>query len=227
MAEPRIQRVGEYKLLQPLGSGSGGKVRLGKKDETGELVAIKIIKKSSFESDPTKRNNVYREIGLMRFLDHPNCVRLVDVCESQRHLYIILEYASKGDLLELLVREGALPESKAMAIFRQIIYGIDYLHTHAICHRDLKLENILIDDVDQVKIADFGFARMLQNDVAVTSCGSPNFAAPEILKGLRYDGRKADVWSCGVILYALLTVCFSTFNDSFSFFSSFVQEKNH
>ena len=207
MSEQKVQKVGEYILLQPLGEGAVGKVRLGKKENTGELVAIKIIKKASMERDPNGKNKIHREIALMRFLDHPNCIRLLDICESQRHLYIILEYAPKGDLVDLCTRFGPLTDEHAMEIFRQIIYGIDYLHIHSICHRDLKLENILVDTSDHIKIGDFGFARMLKNDVAETSCGSPNFAAPEIVKGLRYDGRKADVWSCGVILYALLTVC--------------------
>jgi BR serine/threonine kinase len=126
-----------------------------------------------------------------------------EILESQRHLYLVLEHASHGELFEYLSARGQLPPSDAIRLFRQIIYGVDYLHAHSICHRDLKLENILLDEHDNVKIADFGFARWMQSNVE-TSCGSPHYAAPDVIAGKPYDGRKADIWSCGVILYTLL-----------------------
>ena len=110
-------------------------------------------------------------------------------------------------MLEYLIDRDSIDEITAIRFFRQIIYGIDYLHSHSICHRDLKLENILLDEQDNVKIGDFGFARWMKTNIAETSCGSLHYAAPEVVKGTKYDGRIADVWSCGVILYSLIAVC--------------------
>ena len=202
------QIVGSYLLLQTLGVGSTCKVKLVENRISHKLYAMKIIKKSIFERKPNIQIKLKREISLMKLLDHPHILKLEEVCESPRHLYIILEYASHGELMDYLIENQSLNEETAMNFFHQIIYGLDYLHSHSICHRDLKPENILLDDKDNVKIADFGFARWMKSNVAGTSCGSPHYTAPEILKGLSYDGRMSDIWSCGVILYTLLSVCF-------------------
>ena len=104
------------------------------------------------------------------------------------------------------MKRGRLPEAEALEYFQQIILGVDYCHKHRIYHRDLKPENILLDDKNQCKIADFGMAKLQQEGKLLqTSCGSPHYAAPEIVRGLKYDGAPADIWSCGVILFALLT----------------------
>lgn len=200
----RRQEVGEYVLGRTLGTGTTGKVKVAERKDTGEQVAIKIIKKSSFDLKPDLQRKIRREIALMRLMDHPHLLKLKEVCESNRHLYIVLEYASHGELFDYLVSRRHLSAEVALNFFRQIIYGLDYLHLHAICHRDLKPENILLDEFDNIKIADFGFARWMRSNIAETSCGSPHYAAPEVIKGIQYDGRCADVWSCGVILYALL-----------------------
>lgn len=200
----RRQEVGDYILGRTIGSGTTGKVKLAERSDTGEQVAIKIIKKAQFETRPDLQRKIRREIALMRLMNHPNLLRLLEVCESGRHLYLVLDYAANGELFDYLVARRHLSEDVAMKFFRQIIYGLDYLHTHAICHRDLKPENILLDENDNIKIADFGFARWMRANIAETSCGSPHYAAPEVVKGIQYDGRCADVWSCGVILYALL-----------------------
>jgi BR serine/threonine kinase len=142
----------------------------------------------------------------MRVLDHPSLLKFIEVFESPRHLYIFIEFAQHGELFDYLVTRRRLTEDVAMKFFRQIIYGLDYLHEHAICHRDLKPENILLDENDNIRIADFGFARWMPTNIAETSCGSPHYAAPEVVRGIQYDGRCADIWSCGVILYALLAV---------------------
>lgn len=200
----RRPEVGDYILGQTIGSGTTGKVKLAERKDTGEQVAIKIIKKAQFETRPDLQRKIRREIALMRLMNHPNLLQLVEVCESGRHLYIVLEHAANGELFDYLVARRHLSEEVALNFFRQIIYGLDYLHSHAICHRDLKPENILLDENDNIKIADFGFARWMRDNIAETSCGSPHYAAPEVVKGIQYDGRCADVWSCGVILYALL-----------------------
>jgi BR serine/threonine kinase len=198
--------VGAYVLARTLGCGSTGKVKLAMNQEKKQEVAIKIIPRSAFESKPDLQTKIQREIALMRLVEHPHLLKLVEVLESPRHLYIVMEYASRGELFDFLVAHRFLTEDVALRFFRQIIYGLEYLHTLGICHRDLKPENILLDSDLNVKIADFGFARFLKDSFADTSCGSPHYAAPEIVRGEKYDGRAADVWSCGVILFALLAV---------------------
>ena len=204
MALRRSQRIGDYNVLYSLGTGTTGKVKLGEHYQTKKHVAIKIIKKGNFDKYPQLQAKVHREIALMRILDHPHLLKLVEVCESTRHLYIILEYAQHGELFDYLVARRTIELELALKFFRQIIYGLEFLHEHAICHRDLKPENILLDENDDIKIGDFGFARWMKANIAETSCGSPHYAAPEVIRGVPYDGRAADIWSCGVILFALV-----------------------
>ena len=217
-------RIGDYNLLQTLGTGTTGKVKLARHMKTNELVAIKIIKKSSFETKPNLQGKIHREIALMKLLDHPHILKLIDVLEGAHHLHLVLEYAEQGELFDFLVRSQSLKEDVAMDIFRQLIYGLDYLHSHSICHRDLKPENILLDNFGHIKIADFGFARWMKENIADTSCGSPHYAAPEVIRGHPYDGCAADIWSAGVILFALLAVCYFFFreNDKNDLFISFL-----
>lgn len=202
--EEHRPEIGDYYVLDSLGSGSYGKVKLAENKFTGEKVAIKIVKKSTIESQPGMASKIQREISLMRLLDHPHLLKLIDVCESPRHLYIILEYAAHGELFDFLVDKGNLSVELAIHLFRQIIYGLEFLHSHSICHRDIKPENILLDEHNNVKIADFGFACWMKDNTAVTACGSPHYTAPEIIVGLPYDGRASDIWSCGVVFYTLM-----------------------
>jgi BR serine/threonine kinase len=196
--------VGPYILQRVIGAGSTGKVKLAYHSETGQQVAIKIITKSAFDQKPGLQTKVRREIALMKVVSHPNILRLIDVFESPGHLYMVLEYAEKGELFDFLVARRFLPENVALDFFRQITLGLEYLHSHGICHRDLKPENILLDNNNRIKIADFGFARWIRRDIAETSCGSPHYAAPEVIRGMQYDGRRADTLSLGIILFALL-----------------------
>lgn len=202
--ERACPQVGDYVLLSTLGSGSTGKVKLAEHKFTGQKVAIKIVPKSEVEEQPDLAIKLRREISLMHLFDNPHLLKLVDVCESSRHLYIVLEYASHGELFDYLVERGSLSIDQSLRFFRQMIFGLDYLHAHAICHRDLKPENILLDEHDNVKIADFGFARWMKTNIVDTSCGSPHYASPEVIKGEPYDGRKSDIWSAGVVFYTLL-----------------------
>ena len=197
-----------YMLVRSLGEGTTGKVKLAIERATDRQCAIKIISKSLFERKPHLQVKIQREIALMRLVDHPHLLKLIDVLESPSNLYIVLEYASHGELFDYLVEHRSLSDEEAARFFRQIIYGLEYLHSLGICHRDLKPENILLDENFNIKIADFGFARFVKANIAETSCGSPHYAAPEVIKGIPYDGKCADVWSCGVILFALLAVCF-------------------
>ena len=146
---------------------------------------------------------IEREIVVMKLIDHPNIMRLYDVWETSTELYLILEYVQGGELFDHLCEKGKLPTPEALDYFQQIIGAMDYCHRFNIAHRDLKPENILLDKEFNIKIADFGMAAW-QNGMLQTSCGSPHYAAPEIVQGYAYNGSAADIWSCGVILYALL-----------------------
>jgi serine/threonine-protein kinase HSL1, negative regulator of Swe1 kinase len=194
------------------------RVRIARHSKTGQYAAVKIIPKSaiksrvaldSIEEDMEKAlRAAEREIVVMKLIEHPNIMQMYDVWTTSSYLYLILEYADGGELFEYLCSKGQLHAQEALRIFQQIIGAVDYCHRFNICHRDLKPENILLDKEFNVKVADFGFAVWSAYDgsdgLLQTSCGSPHYAAPEVIKGLSYDGTKADIWSCGVILFALL-----------------------
>ncbi|XP_055354632.1 serine/threonine kinase SAD-1-like [Paramacrobiotus metropolitanus] len=198
-----VQHVGPYRLEKTLGKGQTGLVKLGVHCVTGKKVAIKIINKEKLsESVLTK---VEREIAIMKLVEQPHVLALYDVYENKKYLYLVLEHVGGGELFDYLVKKGRLTPKEARKFFRQIISALDFCHSHGICHRDLKPENLLLDDKTNIRIADFGMASLQMNgSMLETSCGSPHYASPEVIRGERYDGRRADVWSCGVILYALL-----------------------
>jgi BR serine/threonine kinase len=198
-------QVGDFVFIDTLGTGSLGKVKLAEHKHTGRKAAIKIIKKALLQSQPNLAVKIQRDISLMRLLDNPHLLRLIEFSESAHHLYIILEYAEHGQLFDYLSRSAPLPVDQAMFFFRQIIYGLEFLHHHGICHRDLKLENILLDQNETIKIGDFGYARWMRHDLSDAADCSPHYAAPEILAGRAYDGRKSDIWSAGVIFFSLLS----------------------
>ncbi|OHT01562.1 CAMK family protein kinase [Tritrichomonas foetus] len=202
------KEIGPYIVERFLGQGATGKVLLARhKDDQNQKVAIKVIKKISFHDKKNLQAKVQREISLMRLIRHPNIINLIDVLESENNLYIILEYAEQGELFDYLIVNRFLCADVAIEFFRQIIFAIEYLHNHGICHRDLKPENILLDKSMRIKIADFGFARWVKSELLTDPCGSPHYAAPEVLSGKPYDGKAADVWSVGIILFALVAVC--------------------
>ncbi|CAB3375863.1 serine/threonine-protein kinase BRSK2 isoform X2 [Cloeon dipterum] len=197
------QYVGPYRLEKTLGKGQTGLVKLGVHCVHGKKVAIKIINREKLSESVLMK--VEREIAIMKLIDHPHVLGLTDVYENKKYLYLVLEHVSGGELFDYLVKKGRLTPKEARRFFRQIISALDFCHSHSICHRDLKPENLLLDEKNNIKIADFGMAS-LQPDGSMleTSCGSPHYACPEVIRGEKYDGRRADVWSCGVILYALL-----------------------
>ncbi|GJQ11503.1 hypothetical protein GpartN1_g3294.t1 [Galdieria partita] len=198
-------RVGPYILGKTLGTGSTGKVKLAFNTEQNELVAVKIVRKDFLDSKPNLRRKVQREIAVMKLVEHPHVLRLIDVFETSSHLFLVIEYAEGGELFDYLVERGKLEPEEALRFFQQIISGLDYCHRRLICHRDLKPENLLLDKNNDIKIADFGMASLIPpGSLLETSCGSPHYASPEIVMGDMYNGFKSDVWSCGVILYALL-----------------------
>ncbi|CAM9019149.1 unnamed protein product [Wickerhamomyces anomalus] len=214
----QINKIGPWKLGKTLGRGSTGRVLLAENINTNQKAAVKVVSKSilnnleSSISDEKGRDaaglayGIEREIIIMKLLNHPNVLRLYDVWETSKSLYLILEYVEGGELFDLLVEKGPLLEKEAIRYFTQIILGASYCHALGICHRDLKPENLLLDHDLNIKIADFGMAALENNDrLLETSCGSPHYAAPEIVSGKHYHGFESDVWSCGVILFALLT----------------------
>ncbi|UPX16208.1 Non-specific serine/threonine protein kinase [Ascochyta rabiei] len=225
----RKTHIGPWQLGRTIGRGGCSRVRLVRHSITGQFGAAKIISKTtaekvralslanliqSAEQDPTLYPDgkaipfgLEREICIMKLLDHPNIVRLYDIWENRDELYLIMEYVEGGELFSYIHEQGGLIEIHVVHIFRQIIAALIYCHRISIHHRDLKPENILLDrDTITVKLVDFGMAALQPAGKKLTTpCGSPHYAAPEVIKTTAYDGAKADVWSCGVILYVLLT----------------------
>lgn len=251
-------KFGEYYLGSTIGEGEFGKVKLGWKQDGGvqvrksafppfdgsvltfhQQVAIKLIRRDSVGSNPSRLAKIYREVSILRGVSHPNIVRLHEMSETERHIGIVLEYASGGELFDYILNHRYLKDNAARRLFAQLVSGVGYLHKKGIVHRDLKLENLLLDRNRNIIITDFGFANtfdaqdeltedeeiglgdreyvkrtgldktkpngMRRGDLMQTSCGSPCYAAPElVVSDSLYTGRKVDVWSCGVILYAML-----------------------
>ncbi|KAI1133460.1 protein kinase SNF1 [Nemania abortiva] len=197
------QRIGAYNVIKTLGEGSFGKVKLAVHRSTGQQVALKIIaRKKLISRDMVGR--VEREIEYLQLLRHPHIIKLYSVIKTQNEIIMVLEYAG-GELFDYIVSHGKLDDRQARRFFQQMICAVEYCHRHKVVHRDLKPENLLLDDQLNVKIADFGLSNiMTDGNFLKTSCGSPNYAAPEVISGKLYAGPEVDVWSCGVILYVLL-----------------------
>ncbi|KAI1331772.1 Pkinase-domain-containing protein [Xylariaceae sp. FL0255] len=197
------QRIGAYNVIRTLGEGSFGKVKLAVHRSTNQQVALKIIaRKKLISRDMVGR--VEREIEYLQLLRHPHIIKLYTVIKTQNEIIMVLEFAG-GELFDYIVSNGKLDDDQARRFFQQMICAVEYCHRHKVVHRDLKPENLLLDDQLNVKIADFGLSNiMTDGNFLKTSCGSPNYAAPEVISGKLYAGPEVDVWSCGVILYVLL-----------------------
>uniref|UniRef100_A0A8C2X9X5 MAP/microtubule affinity-regulating kinase 3 n=1 Tax=Cyclopterus lumpus TaxID=8103 RepID=A0A8C2X9X5_CYCLU len=196
--------IGNYRLLKTIGKGNFAKVKLARHILTGREVAIKIIDKTQL--NPTSLQKLFREVRIMKTLNHPNIVQLFEVIETEKTLYLIMEYASGGEVFDYLVAHGRMKEKEARAKFRQIVSAVHYCHLKNIVHRDLKAENLLLDADANIKIADFGFSNEFTAGSKLdTFCGSPPYAAPELFQGKKYDGPEVDIWSLGVILYTLVS----------------------
>ncbi|KAL4577282.1 hypothetical protein LXL04_013388 [Taraxacum kok-saghyz] len=193
-----------YKLGKTLGIGSFGKVKIAEHTLTGHKVAIKILNRRKIKNMEMEEK-VRREIKILRLFMHPHIIRLYEVVETPSDIYVVMEYVKSGELFDYIVEKGRLHEDEARNFFQQIISGVEYCHRNMVVHRDLKPENLLLDAKCNVKIADFGLSNIMRDGHFLkTSCGSPNYAAPEVISGKLYAGPEVDVWSCGVILYALL-----------------------
>uniref|UniRef100_A0A3Q4HCU4 BR serine/threonine kinase 2 n=1 Tax=Neolamprologus brichardi TaxID=32507 RepID=A0A3Q4HCU4_NEOBR len=195
--------VGPYRLEKTLGKGQTGLVKLGVHCVTNQKVAIKIVNREKLSESVLMK--VEREIAILKLIEHPHVLKLHDVYENKKYLYLVLEHVSGGELFDYLVKKGRLTPKEARKFFRQIISALDFCHSHSICHRDLKPENLLLDEKNNIRIADFGMASLQVGDSLLeTSCGSSLCVSACVHQGEKYDGRKADAWSCGVILFALL-----------------------
>ncbi|GLT56537.1 hypothetical protein SLA2020_295720 [Shorea laevis] len=193
-----------YKLGKTLGIGSFSKVKIAEHALTGYKVAIKVLNRRKIKNMEMEEK-VRREIKILRLFMHPHIIRLYEVIETSTDIYVVMEYVKSGELFDYIVEKGRLQEDEARNFFQQIISGVEYCHRNMVVHRDLKPENLLLDSKCNVKIADFGLSNVMRDGHFLkTSCGSPNYAAPEVISGKLYAGPEVDVWSCGVILYALL-----------------------
>ncbi|XP_051981861.1 serine/threonine-protein kinase SIK2-like [Xyrauchen texanus] len=196
-------RVGFYDIERTLGKGNFAVVKLARHRITKSEVAIKIIDKTQL--DAVNLEKIYREVEIMKLLDHPHIIKLYQVMETKNMLYLVTEYARNGEIFDYLASHGRLSEMDAKRKFWQILSAVEYCHERNIVHRDLKAENLLLDPHMNVKIADFGFGNFFRPGEPLTTwCGSPPYAAPEVFEGQQYEGPQLDIWSMGVVLYVLV-----------------------
>jgi len=205
-----VKKVGKYEIGKTLGEGTFGKVKYALNTETNEAVAIKILDKEKIQ----KQNmgaQIKKEISIMKMVRHKHVVQLREVLASRTKIFIVLDIITGGELFDKIVSEGRLKEDDARKYYRQLLDGLHYCHKNGVCHRDLKPENLLLDERGNLKISDFGLSALYEGgegasreELLHTTCGTPNYVAPEVLADKGYDGRTADVWSSGVILYVLL-----------------------
>ncbi|XP_002963272.2 CBL-interacting protein kinase 32 [Selaginella moellendorffii] len=209
-------RIGKFELGRTLGEGTFAKVRFARNVETGEHVAVKVLDKEKILKHRMVEQ-IKREISTMKMVKHPNIVQLHEVLASKTKIYLVLEFVEGGELFGKIVKHGRLKESYARRYFQQLINAVDYCHSLGVYHRDLKPENLLLDSNGNLKVSDFGLSALPQqfraDGLLHTTCGTPNYVAPEVISNKGYDGAPADLWSCGVILYVLMAG-FLPFEDS-------------
>nr|XP_054503383.1 serine/threonine-protein kinase SIK3 isoform X7 [Agelaius phoeniceus] len=200
---PGPARIGYYEIERTIGKGNFAVVKLATHLVTRAKVAIKIIDKTQLDEENLKK--IFREVQIMKMLCHPHIIRLYQVMETERMIYLVTEYASGGEIFDHLVAHGRMAEKEARRKFKQIVAAVNFCHCRNIVHRDLKAENLLLDANLNIKIADFGFSNIFTpGQLLKTWCGSPPYAAPELFEGKEYDGPKVDIWSLGVVLYVLV-----------------------
>ncbi|MCL7031224.1 hypothetical protein MKW94_018127 [Papaver nudicaule] len=200
-------RVGKYDLGRTMGEGTFAKVKFARNCETGENFAIKILDKDKLLKHKMI-DQIKREISTMKLIRHPNVIRMYEVMASKSKIYIVLELVTGGELFDKITSRGRLKEDEARKYFQQLINAVDYCHSRGVFHRDLKPENLLLDASGGLKVSDFGLSALPQqvreDGLLHTTCGTPNYVAPEVVNSKGYDGAKADLWSCGVILFVLM-----------------------
>ncbi|MBA0747446.1 hypothetical protein Gogos_004359 [Gossypium gossypioides] len=201
----KTRTVGKYEVGRTIGQGTFAKVKFARNSVTGESVALKVLPKATILKHRMV-DQIKREISIMKIVRHPNIVRLHEVLASRTKIYIILEFISGGELFDKIVDCGRLPENECRRYFQQLIDAVAHCHSKGVYHRDLKPENLLLDSYGDLKVSDFGLSALLQQGVGLlhTTCGTPNYVAPEVLSYQGYDGAAADIWSCGVILFFIM-----------------------
>lgn len=203
--------LNKYQLGKLLGRGSFAKVYYGSCLEDQSNVAVKVIDKSSALNGNLMEELLIREVSAMRRLnDHPNILKLYEVLATKSKIYLVMELAPGGDLYSKILQRGRMTESVARNYFHQLISAIKFCHDNGVTHRDIKPQNLLLDQKGNIKVSDFGLSALpqqLKDGLLYTACGTPAYTAPEILYRKGYDGAKADAWSCGVILYVFLVGC--------------------
>ena len=199
------KQIGNYLLLKPIGKGTFSSVYLSLHIPTHITVAIKILEKSKIQ-DQTDIERIRREITILKQTHHPHIPTLYETISYKQHLFIVMQYIAGGDLFDYIYNENKLPEQTACMIFKQLISCIDYISKIGICHRDIKPENILLNESKtHITLIDFGLSNYCNDNMKLnSSCGSPCYASPEMISGNAYDGVKHDIWSTGVVLYAML-----------------------
>jgi len=203
-ASRRAKSIGHYILGKTIGEGTFGKVKIGTHIMTGERVAVKVLEKERIV-EVADVERVAREVHILKLIRHPHIVQLYEIIETRRQLYLIMEYASGGELFDYIVANGRVQEPEACRFFHQIIAGVEKIHATNVVHRDLKPENLMLDDNHNIKIVDFGLSNVFRDgQLLKTACGSPCYAAPEMIAGHSYVPSLCDLWSCGVILFALV-----------------------
>eukprot|EP00906_Rhabdomonas_costata_P018734 RCo027317 len=205
-----VKKIGKYELMQTLGTGTFGKVKYAVdfKDPKRTPYAIKVLDRQQIEKE-NMQEQLKNEVAIMKLLNHKNVVKMFEVIQSPDHIYIVLELVTGGELFDRIVAAKRFDEPTGRRYFQQLIFGVHYCHVQGVVHRDLKPENLLVDGKGELKISDFGLSsfskqRGGQDKILMTTCGTPNYVSPEVLKEKGYSGYGADVWSCGVILFVLL-----------------------
>ena len=199
-------RIGQhYNFIRLVGNGSNSAVVLVEQIPTKKLYAAKVVSRAMLENENTLIR-FEQELRILQSLKHPNIVQLRDVVYNPDNIYLIMDYCSNGELFLHIIENGELAECDARRLFRQIVEAIAYIHKRNIAHRDLKPENILLDENMNAKLCDFGLCHIANDkELLLTPCGSPFYAPPEIINNAKYDGKKADIWSLGIVLFTMLT----------------------
>ena len=197
-----VQSLKNYNFIKTIGEGTFGKVKLALHKPTKEKVAIKILEKAKIKNEKDLER-IEKEIKYMKILNHPNIVKIYEILENDDNYYISMEYVSGGELFNYIVKNKRLDENEASFFYSQIVHIIQEIHKHKICHRDLKPENLLLTQNKTIKLIDFGLSNEYNNYLS-TPCGSPCYASPEIIKGLKYSGLAIDLWASGIILFSML-----------------------
>ena len=201
-----IKQIGDYKLGLEIGSGAFGKVVLGKHTLTGEPVAIKILDKIILSQTPEDYELVKQEISILKIVKHKYIVQLYEILQTPQHIYIIMEYCEGKDLMDFILSKQRLTELESLKYFHQLINALFYLHSQNIAHRDIKIDNMLLDKNKDLKLVDFGLSTKYSDEVLLDQpCGTVVYAAPEVLEGNDYHGMLADVWSSGIVLFGMVS----------------------